>query len=156
MGPSEQDKIESNHNNLVIACSINMRDRTSKTSLALVISVDSDHVLRVFKINSEKSELVFKKHISIDTGDKVSCLHFFTRAKSILITTKNGNTYALTPDRQQTILKDLNVSTIGGFEVDSEKYFCLGLASGTALIKLQNQIVTNDIVREIKPSDLVL
>ena len=57
----------------------------------MIITVDREHILRMFTVNSEKSELVFKTHLKLDSKeDRVSCLHFFTRAKSLIVMTEMG------------------------------------------------------------------
>ena len=57
----------------------------------MIITVDREHILRMFTVNSEKSELMFKTHLKLDSKeDRVSCLHFFTRAKSLIVMTEMG------------------------------------------------------------------
>ena len=59
--------------------------------LAVVVTVDQANELRMFSMTAEQSELIMKVQLSLDgPDDRVKCLHFFIKAKSIIVSTEFG------------------------------------------------------------------
>lgn len=71
----------------------------------------------------------------VEPGDKVLDLHFYARAKSVMVITEKGQHLAVVPGRQQQLFKGLSVTSMTAFERDSEKLLALGLDSGKVLLK---------------------
>jgi len=125
--------------------------------LAVIITVDADWTLRILSMDNQRTELVYKWVIKdSEPGDKVLDIHFYSRAKSIMVITEKGQHLALLPGRQQYLFKGLSATCMAAFERDSEKLLALGLDSGKVLLKQPQQIITTEILREVSPSDLEL
>jgi hypothetical protein len=53
----------------------------------------------MFSVNQESSELIVFQRLSIEDGDKVISVHFFIKAKSLIISTEKGQCFIVTCEK---------------------------------------------------------
>ena len=88
---------------LEISCSLQLNlvelDRFKEYPLGVLVTVDTQNYLRMHTLNQESSELIASQRLSIEENDKVISVHFFIKAKSLIISTDKGQCFIVTCER---------------------------------------------------------
>jgi hypothetical protein len=89
--------------------------------------------------------MVASQHLSIEDGDKVSSLHFYMKAKSLIITTEKAQCFIVTCERdlsdQMNIMSYFReqqrkaVTQVSAISVKGDQYFAVGLSTGELVLK---------------------
>ena len=79
--------------NLEVDCSMNYSSQGIEnfvlSPLAVVLTVDRDNELKMYSVNSDQCELIMKTQLGLERSDDiVSSIHFFIKAKIIIISTE--------------------------------------------------------------------
>ncbi len=89
--------------------------------------------------------MVASQHLSIEDGDKVSSLHFYMKAKSLIITLEKAQCFIVTCERDLSDKMNIMsyfreqqrkaVTQVSAISVKGDQYFAVGLSTGELVLK---------------------
>lgn len=103
--------------------------------------------MRLYAVTGEQCELIMSRQIDMErAGDRISAVHFFIKAKSIIVTTEKGNNIIFSTDlnNQTKFFNELHsnptmeppfVTFLNMFTHKNERYFAAGLSNGQVIVK---------------------
>lgn len=142
---------------LEIQCSLNFNqgvDNLLQVPLALLLTVDTSHKVRVYAIFNDQCELLFDYQITFkNEDDYATSIDIYLKSMIVLVTSKQEQNFIITPNLKQTrIFKDLQIpiSKLHINDVHHELVLS-GLSSGELLINQPAQILNNEFQDLVRP-----